>query len=192
MNKTTNDNQIRNVVLAAVFAALSCVATMMVQIPTPTGGYVHMGDTIVLLCGLFLGPLYGGLAAGIGSAMADVLTGYMHYVPGTFFIKAVVAIIAYLMYYKWAGFLRRYTVARALLSGIVAEIVMVIGYFFYKWVILGSGLAAGLDTIVGNLGQGTFGVVAGTILFLAFWKSPQLRKLVPMFGNHSAQKDGEQ
>ena len=40
------------IVVAAVFAALSCVATMVIQIPTPTGGYVHMGDCIVLLCGL--------------------------------------------------------------------------------------------------------------------------------------------
>ena len=42
----------RMVVMAAAFAALACVATMVVKVPSPTGGYMNLGDTVVLLAQL--------------------------------------------------------------------------------------------------------------------------------------------
>lgn len=65
---------------AAVLAALTCVATMVVQIPMPlTKGYVNLGDVLVLTSAWILGSPWGIAAAGIGSAMADLLTGYAYY-----------------------------------------------------------------------------------------------------------------
>ena len=61
--------------ITAVFMALTCVATMMVQIPIPLG-YAHLGDSVILICAFFFGPVVGALAGGIGSAMADILTGF--------------------------------------------------------------------------------------------------------------------
>ena len=70
----------KKLVLSALFAALACVATMSIRIPTPgTGGYIHPGDAIVILCGVFLDPVSAFLAAGIGSCMADLLGGYFPY-----------------------------------------------------------------------------------------------------------------
>ena len=69
-----NDKKIRKLVLAALLAALVCVATMVVQIPSPMQGYVNLGDCAVLISAWMLGPLYGGAAAGIGSALADLLS----------------------------------------------------------------------------------------------------------------------
>ena len=77
---------IRKLVLAALLAALTAVATMIIRIPTPTQGYIHLGDGMVLICGILLGPGLGALAAGIGSMMADLIGGYMAWVPGTFAI----------------------------------------------------------------------------------------------------------
>ena len=51
-----NDKKIRKLVLAALLAALVCVATMVVQIPSPMQGYVNLGDCFVLLSGWLLGP----------------------------------------------------------------------------------------------------------------------------------------
>ena len=51
-----NDKKIRKLVLAALLAALVCVATMVVQIPSPMQGYVNLGDCVVLLSGWLLGP----------------------------------------------------------------------------------------------------------------------------------------
>ena len=42
-------NQTKKIILAALFAALTCAATMSIRIPTPgTGGYIHPGDAIVI------------------------------------------------------------------------------------------------------------------------------------------------
>ena len=70
----------RKLVYAALFAALTCVMTMIVKIPVPaTGGYVNLGDCVVLLAGWVLGPMYGGAAAGLGSMLADLVSGYPLY-----------------------------------------------------------------------------------------------------------------
>lgn len=188
-NDNTNEkiNPTLKWVITAVMAALSCIATMVIQVPTVTGGYTHVGDIIVLFSGFLLGPVYGALAAGVGSAMADLITGYVHYIPGTLIIKAMVAFVAAVVYYGLDKIVKKpdSRMTRALIRGIIAsvlaEIVMVIGYFFYKWIILGSGLAAGIDTILGNLGQAFVGIVGAIVLLSAFEKDSHLRKYLKMF-----------
>ena len=69
------------IVLAALFAALTCVATMVVKIPSPLKGYINLGDCMVLLAGWLLPPGFSFLAAGLGSALADVFAGYFVYAP---------------------------------------------------------------------------------------------------------------
>ena len=62
------NSNLKKIIMTALFAALACVATMSIRIPTPgTGGYIHPGDAIVILAGIILGPVYGMLAGGIGS-----------------------------------------------------------------------------------------------------------------------------
>ena len=87
---------IRMLVLSAMFAALCCVTTMLVQFPT-VAGYTNIGEGMCLLAGLVLGPWYGFFAAGIGSALADLISGYAYYVPATFVIKGLVALVAALL-----------------------------------------------------------------------------------------------
>ena len=58
--------------MAALLAALTCVATMIIKIPSPLKGYLNLGDCVVLLAGWMLSPTYGFLAAGLGSALAYV------------------------------------------------------------------------------------------------------------------------
>ena len=91
------DMRIRKMVFAALMAALTYVATMVVRIPSPMQGYVNLGDCCVLLSGWMLGPWWGGAAAGIGSMLTDLLNGYAHYAPGTFVIKGCMAIAAALL-----------------------------------------------------------------------------------------------
>ena len=57
------NSNLKKIIMTALFAALACVATMSIRIPTPgTGGYIHPGDAIVILAGIILGPVYGMLA----------------------------------------------------------------------------------------------------------------------------------
>ena len=76
-------------------ASMVCVATMIIKIPSPMKGYLNIGDCIVLLCGWLLAPGYGFVAAGLGSALADMLSGYVVYAPATFLIKGSMALIVF-------------------------------------------------------------------------------------------------
>ena len=70
------NSNLKKIIMTALFAALACVATMSIRIPTPgTGGYIHPGDAIVILAGIILGPVYGMLAGGIGSCICSDHTG---------------------------------------------------------------------------------------------------------------------
>ena len=64
-----SDTKIRKLVLAALFAALCTIMTLVIQVPSPMQGYVNLGDCAVLMSAWVLGPLYGGAAAGIGAAL---------------------------------------------------------------------------------------------------------------------------
>lgn len=67
---------VRQIALLALFMALVAVATMIVRVPIPqTTGYMNLGDSIVLLAGIFFGPALGFMAGGIGSALADIFGG---------------------------------------------------------------------------------------------------------------------
>ena len=85
----------KKIVLSALLASLVCVATMLIKIPSPLKGYLNLGDCVVLLSGWVLSPVYGFLTAGIGSALADIFSGYIIYAPATFVIKGLMALVAY-------------------------------------------------------------------------------------------------
>ncbi|MBE6940539.1 MAG: ECF transporter S component [Ruminococcaceae bacterium] len=152
------DRKVRKLVISALMAALTCIATMVVQIPSPMNGYVNLGDCFVLLSGWLLGPWYGGAAAGIGSMLTDLLSGYGYYAPGTFFIKGLDALAAALIFRAMGR-----TSAAALVSGVVGEIIMVAGYFGYAALLMGEGIGAAAS-IPGNLVQGVVGLLIGFLL----------------------------
>ena len=138
--------------LIALFAALVCVATMLVPIPIPaSGGYANAGDGVILMCAFLMGPVNAAFAAGIGSMLADLLLGYVSFAPGTLVIKACVALIAGGIFNRFG---RGQATGRALgvqlIGGVAAEAFMVLGYFFYEAVLLGVGIgAAGGPVIMG-------------------------------------------
>lgn len=178
--KTANQ-QVKRLVLTALFAALSCVATMVIHVPSPTGGYMNLGDTMVLLGAYFLGPVYGAAAGGIGSAMADLLSGYPVYVPATLVIKAVMAILAGLLF----RVLGKTGVSGVLACGVLGEVPMVVGYWFFDaWLASGgesftASLTASAVGIPSNLVQAAFGVAVSTLLLLALQRSNAVRKAFP-------------
>ena len=165
------NRQIQRMVLAAMLAALCCVATLVIQVPSPMSGYVNLGDGVVLLSGWILGPAYGFAAAGLGSAMADVFSGYTHYAAGTFLIKGFMAVIAYYLAAKCLK--KRPSLGRAL-GAAAAECWMVAGYFGYACLILGKGLAAAAS-IPGNWVQGIFGLAVALVAAELLIRSKRLK-----------------
>ncbi len=154
----------KKIVLSALLAALVCVATMIIRVPSPLGGYLNLGDGIVLLCGWLLSPVYGFLAASIGSGLADILSGYVAYAPATFVIKGGMALLAYSI----AKGLRTRPLTSRLVSGITAEIVMIGGYLLFESFIY--GFIPSLVNVPVNALQGLAGLIVGLILVRVFEK----------------------
>ena len=160
-------NKVQRVVVAALLSALICVATMVIKIPTPLKGYVNAGDGFILLGAALLSPTYAFLAGGLGSALADILSGYSSYAPATFVIKGLMALVAALILKKLKesnskGVLK-------IIPALVAEIIMVLGYFVYEGFLYGFGPSA--VNIIPNLLQGVAGIIIGLTLIGFFEKN---------------------
>ncbi len=157
-----NHEKLRRLTLTGVLTALTTVATLLIHIPTPTKGYINLGDTVVNLCAWILGPAWGAAAAGIGSALADLLAGYAVYAPATLIIKALMALAAFyvftLLSRKHGSFPAR------LFAAVAAEAVMILGYAVFEGFLYGS-FAMAVASVSGNLVQGLFGAAASVTLF---------------------------
>ena len=166
--------KLQRLAVSALLAAIICVATFVVKIPSPaTNGYFNLGDCFVLLSGFILGPVYGALAAGLGSALADILSGYMQYAPATFVIKALMAVAAYFV----VKALNKKPFICKIIGGIVAEAIMVFGYFGYEAIILGYGIAAA-GSIFSNVMQGIIGIIAGIAVTTAIEKNKTINSFL--------------
>ena len=171
---------IKKVVYTALFAALVFVGTIVIHIHIPAPGatgYVNFGDCIVIACGMLLGPIYGGLAAGIGSAMADALYGHWIYVPATFIIKALMAVCVYYVYKAHCKEKDSYKLVPLTAASIVAECIMVGGYLVYETALF--TFATAVLGIVPNCMQGITGVLLA-VLILQILKKTKLTDLIKL------------
>ena len=168
----TNE-KLKKIILAALFAALSCVATMSIRIPTPgTSGYIHPGDAIVILSGAILGPWWGFLSAGIGSAMSDLIGGYFIYVPITFIIKGLIALCTGFVFRKIGKNTKTRYIA-VLIGGVIDIVLVAGGYFVCEFFIYGAGAAA---SIPANIIQGVGGLIISAVLYPALIAIPYVRQ----------------
>ncbi len=173
MKAKVNERTFR-LVISGLLAAFTTIATLLIQIPTPTKGYMNLGDCFVNISAWILGPVYGGAAAGIGSALADIISGYSVYAPATLVIKALMAAASAVVYVKlssrFSGFGSRIAAA------VTAELIMAAGYALFESVLYGSAAAA-IPGIPANIVQGILGAVISVVLFEAVLKRiPYLRE----------------
>lgn len=162
--------RLRKYITAALMAALTCFATYIIRIPSPNG-YIHPGDSFVILSGIILGPVYGALSAGIGSMLSDLLAGFPQYALITLIIKALTALICVLIYRR----LKR-KLYSLILAGIIGGITVTLGYFTAEYFMY--GLAGALSAVPLNLIQNVFGLVLSVLLFPLLKKVPQIKDLM--------------
>lgn len=146
------DNQIRRLTMGGVMAALVFVMTYLPKVPV-LSGYVHLGDGAVFLAAMLLGPT-GAAAAALGSALADLVGGYMAYLLPTFAIKGAMALLVWKAY-RGGAWLRNAVVFLA------AEAIMVGGYFAFEALLY--GVPAALGGLFPNAMQGVAGIVLGLL-----------------------------
>ena len=102
VDKITNNNKkIENMVMTALMTALITVVTIIIPIPVPfTNGYIHLGDSMIFLAVIIIGWRGGAVAAAVGSALADLLLGFVYWAPWTFVIKGGMAFVLGLIIYQ--------------------------------------------------------------------------------------------
>lgn len=162
----------------ALFASLCCIATYIIAIPLPYG-YLNIGDVFVLMSGWCLGALYGGIAAAVGSALADVLSGYALYAPVTFLIKGGVAAFAYMLYVVFKKCIQKESfdfLFRAA-AAFIAELWMVVGYFLFESILY--GVAGGLLSVIGNVIQGGACLLCGTLFVTLLRNIASVKRTFP-------------
>ena len=156
----------QKIIFSSMLAALTCVATMVIKIPSPLNGYINLGDCIVLLSGWLLSPVYGFFAAGLGSALADLFSGYAAYAPATFLIKGLMALIAcggVKLFQKRVD--KQFS---RIISGVTAELFMIAGYWLFEGFLY--GFISSAMNIPANGLQGLAGLILGILLIHIFEK----------------------
>jgi len=155
----------RSVAMVAVMSAVVLVLTLMIKIPTPAKGYIHLGDAAIFFAAFAFGPLVGGAAGGLGTALAD-LFGYPQW--------AVISLLVH-GFQGWVVGAMVHGVGRAardlpgwyqILSAVgVGCAVVVVGYLLGGVVLVGAGAA--LAEVPANIIQGLSGGLVGAPLYYA-------------------------
>ena len=161
---SNNSNRLKRIAFCGVAAAFVFVAT---QIRVPTAiGYINLGDAVILIAAFLLGPI-AFIPAAIGSALSDLIAGYAQYIIPTFVIKGLMGLVA-------GAYLRKVkvTVVKKVLIGVIAEIIMIAGYFIFESLPFMYGWQAAAGSLLFNLIQG----LAAVIIFVPVTSIPALKK----------------
>lgn len=147
------DQKIRLMCIAGIFTAIVFVFTAYLHIPSHTG-YTHVGDGFIYLAACMLPLPYAMFVGAGGALLADCLTGYAIWAPGSIIIKTV----AVLFFSRKSA---RIISIRNLLALIPAWAVCIGGYYLYEALITGNFVAP-LSGIPGYITQS----VLSSILFV--------------------------
>ncbi|MCB5223545.1 MAG: ECF transporter S component [Candidatus Cloacimonadaceae bacterium] len=140
------------------FIVLVTVATMIIPIPIPGGGFFNFGDVMIVFIALHAGSKAGALAGGIGSAIADLLL-FPLFAPITLIVKGLEGLLCGLGH-KSSGLGR-------FLFPLAGVALMVGGYFLGEWALPQLGKAVAIADLGVNIVQGVVGFVGGRALFEA-------------------------
>ena len=179
---------ITQIALAGVLAAAVFVASeFQIKLPVALGEFsrIHLGNAMCLLAGFLLGPVLGGLAAGIGSAIYDILDPmYITSAPFTFVFKFLMAFVCGLIAMNKSGAkLKLQGNARNIVAAILGAITYMILYlgkgFIKGMIVQNLTVTAALAATATKVPMSTFNAVVGVIVsvLLAAALKPALNKI---------------
>ena len=164
MNEKKSTNwTAKKLAINALAIALVCVSTMVIQIPIPLG-YMHLGNCCILLVSVYFGNMTGMLAGGIGSCLADLLSGYTQWIIPTLIIKGIMGLVIAMIAYREDGEIRMMRL-RTFLGAAAGIVIMIAGCFLY------GGMAAGFAQIPGLTTEGVIGLLLFYVIGFAFEKA---------------------
>ncbi|MFP4179308.1 MAG: ECF transporter S component [Spirochaetaceae bacterium] len=156
----------------AVLIAVTAVFTYMIRIPiAPTRGYINFGDVAIFFTALTFGPVTALITGGLGTALADIISGYAQWAPFSFLAHGlqglVIALIAGRV--KERDDIPKLHIA-SLLPAFLAGTLVMGGIYFVTGGFM-VGFPAATAEIPGNILQNAAGVVVGAPLALAVKKA---------------------
>ncbi len=149
------EDKIRYMCLSGVLTAAVFVFTAYLHVPS-YNGYTHVGDGFIYLASCILPLPYALFVGAAGAALADALTGYAMWAPGSAVIKALLVLCFCRTGKKICG-------VRNLLALFPAAGVCVGGYYLYGALLTGSFVSP-VTEIPGNILQSLFSSVLFVLL----------------------------
>lgn len=168
----------KKLVLNALFVALVFLITYLPFLRIPSiipGGYLNVGDAIIMMAAILLGKKSGMFIGAVGSALADLAVGSLVFVPITFVVKGLEGYLVGLIAQRKASEKQPKTAAK-LLAVTVGALEMAAGYFIGELVFLrlidkSIAVVTVVSEIPGNLIQGAVSAVLAFFLVSAAYKS---------------------
>lgn len=153
--------KLKYMTLTALATSLIFVTTIMLQIPNGIGGYIHLGDGLLLVFSILLPSRYAFFAASIGSALADLASGYSLYILPTFIIKGWMSLCFY----------HHQNSTKRIMLGYLSSCILLIGGYFITDFILYQSFSIAALSILPNLLQGGCGCILSFLLYPILMKS---------------------
>lgn len=145
------------VAVVAVLTAVVVVFTLVIRIPT-TKGYLNLCDVAICFIAFTFGPVSAFLAAGLGTAIADLISGYAQWAPISFIVHGIEGLLIALIVRK-----QPLSKMRILLAAIGCVLTVSLGYFVLSALFI-STVAVAAAEIPPNMIQAGVGVVFGLAL----------------------------
>ena len=163
-NNSARSEKIVNMVITAMFIALTFVLTGYINIRIPflaaNGGLIHLGNIPLFVAAALYGRKTGAMAGAFGMALFDVTSGWVSWAPFTFVICGLIGYVFGLITEK------KKTKGALVLAVFAAAVVKVVGYYIAE-IILYSNFVAPLASIPGNLVQiGVAGIVVVPVIMV--------------------------
>lgn len=147
--------QVKELCISALGICLVFCATFLIKIPNGFQGYFNCGDGMILAFVPFVNPLFAFLIGGVGSAIADIVSGYASYALFTLVIKGIEGLLISILISRFKSKIFVFS---------LGAIWMVIGYFIADSFVNQSLWIAVLSMPI-NLIQGITGCILGFIQY---------------------------
>lgn len=162
-----------------VINALACAivfAVTLIAVPAPVVGNINLGDGALLICVYLLSSFPTAIACALGAALADIVGGYAIYVPATFIIKLLMGICV-LGLSRLLERVHLPTVPARIVGVLLAECVMIAGYWIYEATVLSYGFIPAAANIPFNAIQGSVAIVLSQLALPVLEKARLLRNV---------------
>ena len=176
----------KQIVLVGLLAAMTCVGSgLRIKVPEAVGtSAFHLGNILCALSGVLLGPWLGGLAAGLGSAVYDMLDPvYISECWLTFLMKGAYGVLAGLIIRSGKG---NWNYGKAVVATVAGAVTYALLYLskgcFYDGMLFHSlTFEAGLVSIVSKLPATGFNaavaIIGAPVLAIALRKALKRSRL---------------